>query len=420
MDSNIQMSTRFLTAQNAHQVRMLVSLMGDAPPRRPPINVALVLDRSGSMTGEPIEAAKEAAKRFTRFLGPNDRLTVVVFDDVVETIYGPAPAGSPEVEHVIDGIDTGGTTNLSGGWLKGREHVASGLVEGTNRVVLFTDGCANQGITSIGKLSKLARGARKDRVTTTCIGFSSYFNEDLLKSMSDAGGANFWYIEEVDQMGGIFDEEIAGLVALAAQNVEITVRLDDPRVAGITFVQELPQRRTDDGAYVVTIGDLYATSPRELGLVFHVEDVQDLGEVKLGVVRVVSDALVEAGIEHRTVTMPVVANLDGQDHIEADVETTLVRFEAAQARKEAVRRADDGDYEGAAAVLRSAVKGFRGLPSTPLLDDEREDLEAEAERLGRGLYESADRKYHIARSLGSTRGHDGFLEKISRRKRGKK
>ena len=119
MKADIRLSTRFLTTQNAHQVGMLVTLAGEAPVDRRPINVALVLDRSGSMSGPPLEAAKEAAARFSSFLTPQDRLSIVVFDDHVRTIFGPAPAGDPAALHAVARVVPGGSTNLSGGWLKG-------------------------------------------------------------------------------------------------------------------------------------------------------------------------------------------------------------------------------------------------------------------------------------------------------------
>ena len=84
------------------------------------------------------------------------------------------------------------------------------LAEGTNRVVLFTDGQANVGITAISDLVALARGAASERVTTTCIGFGASFNEELMRDMSGAGGGNYWYVEATDQMTGMFDEEIEG------------------------------------------------------------------------------------------------------------------------------------------------------------------------------------------------------------------
>jgi Ca-activated chloride channel family protein len=417
METNVQISTKFLTTQNAHQVGMLITVAGDEPVDRSPINVALVLDRSGSMWGEPLEAAKNAAIRFATFLGENDRLAVVTFDDQIETVFGPQPAGDSSAEDAIRRIETGGSTNLSGGWLKGREHVQSQLVDGTNRVVLLTDGQANQGITDTKKLNKLARGARSDRVSTTCIGFGSQFNEDLLQSMGDAGGGNYWYVESVDQMGDIFDEEIEGLVALAAQNLEIGVHLTDPRVAGVSFPQSFDLKRTREGAFVTTFGDLYATAPRALGIIFHVENLTELGQTTLGEVIVTADYLVEDGIEHRVTKMPVVANLDAHDHVVPEVETRLVRFEAAKAREEAVRQADEGDLPGAASTLRSAHAKLGSLPHTAELEDEMEDLEAEAQRMEEGEYRDVDRKYHLARSAGIHSMTPRYVDKITRRKR---
>jgi Ca-activated chloride channel homolog len=399
MQTDVRLSTRFLTTQNAHQVGMLVTLDGETPVRRPPINVALVLDRSGSMSGMPLDAAKDAAARFAAFLTPADRLSVVTFDDTVRTIFGPAPAGNPVAAAAIAAVAAGGSTNLSGGWLMGLRLVGQGLVDGTNRVVLLTDGQANVGIVEPSKLLGLAQDGAGRRVSTTCIGFGPGFNEDLLEPMARAGGGNYWYVESADQMAGIFEGEIEGLVALAAQNVEVEVRLAHPRVAGVSFLQSYPVAPTGDGAWRVALHDLYAGSPRALGLVFHVEDVRELGKVTLGEVRVEADIITESGIEHRTTVMPVLANLDGEDRVEPAVEQTFLRFQAARAREEAVRRADAGDFDGAAASLRDAVAALRTAPPEAGLEEEVEDLRAEAARLEERRFDATDRKYHQAQAM---------------------
>ena len=189
--------------------------------------------------------------------------------------------------------------------------------------MLLTDGQANVGIVDPDKLVGLARDGGVRRVTTTCIGFGRNFNEDLLEPMARAGGGNYWYVESDDQMAGIFEGEIEGLVALAAQNVEVEVRLTHPRVAGVSFLQSYPVQQTAEGGWRVALHDLYATSPKALGLLFHVEDVADLGKVQLGEVRIEADIVTAEGIEHRTTIMPVFANLDGEEHVEPVVEQTL-------------------------------------------------------------------------------------------------
>ncbi|HEX6107102.1 MAG TPA: hypothetical protein VFZ26_16050 [Gemmatimonadales bacterium] len=197
-------------------------------------------------------------------------------------------------------------------------------------------------------------------MTTTCFGFGPHYNEDLLEPMAGAGGGNYWYGETEDQ------------------------------VAGVSFPQSHPVRQTPEHGWRVLLHDLYANSPKALGLVFHVEEVRELGQVQLGEVRVEADVVTDTGIEHRTTTMPVLANLDGEDHIEPDVETTFLWFEAGRAREEAVRRADRGDFDGAAASLRSAARGLAACPPSPGLADEIEDLEAEAARLEQRRYDASD------------------------------
>jgi Ca-activated chloride channel family protein len=417
MQTHCKVSTSFLTSQNAHRVGVLIGVEGERPVQRAPINVALVLDRSGSMHGEPLYAACEAAVRFTRFLTAEDWLSVVAFDDRIETIYGPAPAGDPAVENAIRRLAAGRTTNLSGGWLKGREHVLARLGEGVNRIVLLTDGRANEGITKADQLSGLAGGALYDGISTTCIGFGAHFNEDLLTDMAGLGGGNYWYVERHDQMGGIFDEEIEGLVALAAQNLEVEVAVDDPHVTGVSFPQGYPVQQIGERGYRLLLGDLYATAPRQLGVVFLVEDLEELGETRLGEVKLTADHLVSAGIEHRVTTLPVMANLDGADHVEPEVERTLLRFAAAKAREEAVEHADVGAYDEAAAVLREAQQDLAGHKDDPVVAEEMEDLAAEADRMAAHSYDASDRKYHLARGHNVRESRPGYIDKLSRRKR---
>lgn len=415
MQTDVKLSTRFLTTQNAHQAGVLVTLSSETPPRRAPINLALVLDRSGSMAGDPLYAAKQAARRFTEFLGPQDRLAVVIFDDDIATIFGPAPAGTAEAGEVIARVASGGSTNLSGGWLKGRELVESGLVEGTNRVVLFTDGMANRGITDVRQLVGLARGAASSRVSSSCIGFGPEFNEELLRDMSAGGGGNYWYIESIDRMGDIFAEEIEGLVALAAQNVTVEIHPVHPRVAGVTLLQRYPVERTDD-RWKVTIGDLYATSPRALGAIIHVEEVGDLGKATIAEVRVTADVIAAQGVEHRIVTLPVVANLDGTDHLEPVVERTFVEFQVARAREEAVQQADRGDLSAASGLLLRAVGSLHAYRHDPEVSVVIDDLEAEAARMREGEYLAADRKYHLAMGRAAQESKAGYAGKMIRRR----
>ncbi|MEO8030468.1 MAG: VWA domain-containing protein [Gemmatimonadota bacterium] len=417
MQADIQLSTHVLTTQNAHQVGALVTLTGVARSERPPINVSLVLDRSGSMAGAPLRAARRAAELFAGFLGVRDRLSVVAFDDQVQTVFGPATAGHPAAIAGIQNIESGGSTNLSGGWLMGQRHTRDGLLDGINRVVLLTDGQANAGIIDPVKLVGLTTDAAAQRVSTSCIGFGPSFNEDLLTAMAQGGRGNYWYVENHDQLAGIFSEEIEGLVSLVAQNIEIEIRPCSPRLAGVTLLQGYPVKHNDDGSWLVTLGDLYASSPLALGVLLHAEDVAELGPVHLADLVIRSDTVTETGIEQRTITQAVTANLDGQDHLDPIVEKTFLRYEVARARKTAVRQADDGDLDSAATTLREAAAKIGAMaPDDPALAEVRVDLEAEAVRCAEQRYEARDRKYNLALSMAESRGKDAYRDKMRRGK----
>lgn len=417
MKTTATVSTTFAATHDRHRVGLLVSLTGDQPVSRPPVNVALVLDRSGSMSGEPLAEARKAALRFASFLTADDRLTVVAFDHEIDLAYGPGPGNDPAAQEAIGRLTARGNTNLSGGWLEGHRQVSRGLVQGTNRVILLTDGQANAGVTDVAALRLLTAGAVDGQVSTTCIGFGPQFNEDLLKSMAEGGAGHFWYVEHADQMTGSFEGEIEGLVSLAAQNVTIEVTLSHPGVAGVSIVPELPADRTPDGGWRIKLGDLYAVQPRSVGFIFHVENAGNLGDVELGKIAVHADILRPEGVEHRTTTLHVMATLDGQDHVVPEVESAFLRFEIARARDEAIRLADQGDLLAAGNTLREIAMSIAEGISDESLREVRNDLLAESARLRDRLYESADRKYHMARSMYAKEGRRGDEDKLSRRKR---
>lgn len=416
----------FAVAQSGYVVRALLKLAGRTPDARGrlPMNLALVLDRSGSMEGAKLAAAREAAALLVRRLSPDDVVSVVTYDDRVTTVASPATgAAQPDLVRRLLAIEAGGSTNLSGGWLRGRELAESVRREGAvNRVVLLTDGQANAGITDPARLTALAAGARADGVTTTTIGFGADYDESLLRAMADAGGGNTYYVERPDQAPGVFEEELDGLLTLSAQNVAIEVR-PGPGVRFVRLHHDYPCETTAAGLRV-ELGDLYAREPRALLVeLFVPEEAVRAGDATM--VTHLADVVVHAhvltdagGVERQTVRFPVASPLAPRGHEEPEVRRETLLLTAARAREEALRARDRGDLDAGGRALREAVSALAAAPSDGALLEEIRDLEEMARLFSAHEVAAHDAKYLAQRAYNAHRKKDLYQAKLSRMGRG--
>lgn len=404
-----------------HVVRALLRLEAEPPPAadRPPLNLSLVLDRSGSMAGEKLAAAREAASLLVRRLALQDMVSVVAYDDEVSVVSPPtAGAADQGLANRIGRIPSGGSTNLSGGWLRGRGFVKDGLKpQGVNRVLLLTDGLANVGITDPEQLVGMCQGAKRDGVTTTTIGFGEDYDEQLLRAMADAGGGNTYYIERPDQAPAVFAHELEGLLGIAAQNVRAEVRPAES-VQLATVHHDYPTTETPGHALQLDFGDLYAREPKALLCDFLVSnDAPPADAVPVATIVISADVVVAQGIEHQRIELPITVSTAEGPRVDPEIRRELLLLEAAKARREALDAQERGDYQAGAARLMSV----RQMLNDSGIDDEvvreeADDLEVAAAMYDLEAVTPADRKYLFQRAYNLSSGRAAGSRLIRRKK----
>jgi Ca-activated chloride channel family protein len=203
-------------------VRIQAGPARNARPRLP-LHLAIVLDRSGSMSGPPLEEAKRCAAFIVDRLDARDRVSLVAYDDEVQVLAPCAPMADREtLKRTIARIVEGGSTDLHGGWLTGAESLAAHTApEALSRVILLSDGCANHGVQDVAQIAAHCSELAQAGVTTSTYGLGRHFNERLMVEMARAGRGNSYYGQTAQDLMDPFVEELDLLAALCARNVRL-------------------------------------------------------------------------------------------------------------------------------------------------------------------------------------------------------
>jgi Ca-activated chloride channel family protein len=379
MDARITLERTMLAIEQDESVHVLLELEAPQQPAgadRPALDVVAVVDRSGSMAGEPLAAAKDAVQRLLRLLGPEDRLAVVSYDDRVDLVLGLTRHHAGIAANAVASIEVGGSTNLAGGWLKAFEILAAdGRPDALRTALLLTDGQANVGMTAPEALAGLCADARRRGVRTSTVGLGEGFDEVLLGAMADAGHGNAHFAGSAEDLPGIFATEFSDLASVVAHNVSVEIRPG----ADVDLVEVYGERTmvpVEQGVQL-SLGDAYGGESRRLVFALGVPGLRELGPAVVGEV-VLRYATVDAGAELHTVTMPIVVNVvegGATDGPNPDVTEEVLRLRAADARRKARDRIIDGDVEGAADMLRSTAADLRSYADA--VDDAATRAEAD-------------------------------------------
>jgi Ca-activated chloride channel family protein len=397
MDATVRLEHSVLAVEAEHDLHAMVELsLPELEEReaRPPLRVALALDRSGSMAGHKLAVALRCARWLAERLRPVDELALVTFDGHVRLLAPLARVDARHIRAALASVGPGGQTNLSGGWLRGLGELVDAPADGVRKIVLLTDGLTNQGITNREDLVSMARRARNEGVSTSTIGFGEGFDEDLLRDMADAGGGSTYFAATPDDAPGIFERELEGLTKVVAQNVTLEVR-PGPDVEVVGVLNDYPSLAVEGGVQV-ELGDAYAGERRRVVLALRIPHLAALGPCTVAELVLRFTAVGET-IEQRTLTIPVVANAVSAAEAsrvspDPDVRAEVLVLRSARARDEAIRLADAGDVDGALGAIEASANELRAGGLTAEAD------ELDGERAALDSYSATSRKLLNQRS----------------------
>jgi Ca-activated chloride channel family protein len=309
------------------------------------------------MGGEKIVLVREAIRQALAMLRPEDRFSLVVYDDRIDVIVGSTPSSAEarrNAERQLAGIDARGSTDLSGGWLTGCEQVAMHLdANSAGRCLVLTDGLANRGITDHDELKRHAEELRKRQIVTSTFGVGSDFDENLLQKMAAAGGGNSYYIERNVQILDYLTSELGEALEVVARDTAIEVVL--PAGVKAAPLNEYAHTRVGNSMRV-NLGEI--VSGQEISIVLRLDFPEGKESEQLSAEFCLSD-------RDRVFDSPPVSVVwrfaDHQSNDkqprDREVDRAVAELYAARARDEALALNRAGNFHEARAILlRTAHK----------------------------------------------------------------
>jgi Ca-activated chloride channel family protein len=339
--------------------RVRVSTTPLAGSARPPLNLALVVDTSGSMEGEAIEDAREAAIAILDLLREDDRIAVVAFHSTTEVLL-PSTVVEDDLDELrekVGRMEARGTTDMAGGLTAGLQEVMANLdPQGTNGVVLLGDGVPNDpnGITA------MAQAAGERGIAITSMGLGLDYDETLMGDIATLSGGQFHYIEESSQVATVFRDEVLRMQRVFGHNAIVTLQPGP----GVQIQSVIGQDVTNlGGAIQVNLGDLHEGEHRDLLVRATLQGRRAGSTVELMDVHLAfEDAIRQAGHLERRIFLGA-KSTDSAEEIargrNREIEMAAARMQTAEVTIEAIRTARAGDLEQARAMLDRAAARYR-------------------------------------------------------------
>ncbi|WP_019876713.1 vWA domain-containing protein [Sporichthya polymorpha] len=370
MKLNAMLDVAVVAHEAEDEVTVLVDLEAPAAPvdtTRAPASLQVVLDRSGSMAGPPLEGAKAALVALIRRLEPTDNFGLVTFDDSAQVVVAAGPLTDKEgAIRAVESVHSGGTTDLSAGYLRGLRELRRVAASGT--VLVVSDGHVNAGLSDVDEFAAVTAKAYADGVVTSTLGYGRGYDETLLAAIARAGSGNHVFADNPDAAGAAIAGEVDGLLNKVVQAASLIVTVEDPVVLAHLY-NDLPTRQISANQLMIELGDFFGAEGRRVLMKFRVPGMAALGPARIATLEL---AYVELpGLIEHVVTLPISVNVVPGDEAAGRVPHPTVRSEALfQEAQESKRRASEalerGDVGAGEALFEEArARLHEALPIAP-------------------------------------------------------
>jgi len=355
MKINALLDMNVVAHEAEDQVAVLLELEAPAAlaGARPQASLQVVLDRSGSMSGAPLDGAKKALVALVRRLQPTDNFGLVTFDDSAQVVVPSGPLTDKEsVIRLIESVNPGGCTDMSAGYLRGLREIRRVATAG-GTVLVISDGHVNAGIQEVDEFASITSKAYADGLVTSTLGYGQGYDETLLSAIARSGSGNHVFADNPDTAGAAIAGEVDGLLNKVVQAVSLTVRFERS-VEFLRLFNDLPAQQIADGSVMIELGDLYSEESRKLLLKFKVPAMAGLGLAKIATLEL---SYVELpGLVEHVAALPINVNVVPGDEAAGrvphpTVESEVLFQEAQDAKRHASEAFERGDLESGKRLL---------------------------------------------------------------------
>jgi Ca-activated chloride channel family protein len=386
IEMTTEATTTLVNASATSQLGVRIQIRAlDLPAgRRPPLNLGLVLDTSGSMEGDSIVAVRDSARKLIAKLRDGDRISVVAFHSRVDVLVSNTvvnAATRKSLDAAIAKIQAKGTTDLAAGLATGLQLVRAGqFPQGINRIVLLSDGVPNTNAT----LPALITTAHHYGIAMTTLGLGIDYDTALMTQMARDTGGTFHYLDKPEAVATVFDDELTRMSTVVGRNLQLVLEPGP----GVTIEPMAGLVLGGDGKVYATIGDLPAGEKRDLMIPIKVAARGEGSTAELVQATLMFDDVIgQSGRKQRDGFVSVKTSKDTvavKRAVKIDLEVARVRTSAASAILEAITLARQGQLDQARKRLANATELVRAA-STRLQDPELAKIISQLEEVTKQL-----------------------------------